>query len=132
MPQAVVLFDGVCNLCTGAVQFIIRRDPAGVFHFASLQSPAGAALAARHGIDAAALDTLILVEEGWAYQRSDAVLRIVARLSGRWPWLSWGRLAPRPIRDWVYGWVARNRYRIFGRREECLLMAPGWSQRFLQ
>jgi predicted DCC family thiol-disulfide oxidoreductase YuxK len=131
MPQAVVLFDGVCNLCNGAVQFIIARDPAGLFQFASLQSPAGAALAGRHGIDAAALDSVILIEAGRAYQRSDAALRIAAQLHGWWSWLRWLRLVPRPLRDWIYDGVARHRYRIFGRREECLLMLPGWQERFL-
>ena len=131
MPQAVVLFDGVCNLCNGAVQFIIERDPAGLFQFASLQSPAGAALAERHSIDATALDSVILVEAGRAYQRSDAALRIAAQLHGWWSWLRWLRLVPRPLRDWVYDWVARHRYRIFGRREACLLMLPGWQERFL-
>src|SRR3954468_13468896 len=98
----IVLFDGVCNLCNGAVQFILRRDPAERFRFASLQSPAGEALQTRLGIDPKALDSIVLVEgERW-YRESDAALRIAAGLSGPWKVAALLRLMPRPLRDALY------------------------------
>jgi predicted DCC family thiol-disulfide oxidoreductase YuxK len=127
----IVLFDGVCNLCNGAVQFILRRDPAGRFRFASLQSPAGEALQTRLGIDPKALDSIVLVEgERW-YRESDAALRIASRMSGAWKALGVLRVIPRPLRDPVYRWVARNRYRWFGKQETCWLPTPELRGRFL-
>ena len=129
--RAVVLFDGVCNLCNGSVQFIIRRDPAGRFRFASLQSEAGQALLRRHGLDPDDLSSVILVEDGRAYARSDAALRVARGLSGAWRAAGALRVVPRPLRDLVYGWVARNRYRWFGRREACMVPTPELRGRFL-
>jgi predicted DCC family thiol-disulfide oxidoreductase YuxK len=128
---AVVLFDGVCNLCNGSVQFIVRHDPAGRFRFASLQSEAGQALLRRHGLDPADLFSVILVEGGRAYARSDAALRIAWGLSGPVRAAGVLRVVPRPLRDAVYGWVARNRYRWCGRREACMIPTPELRSRFL-
>lgn len=128
---AVVLFDGVCNLCNGSVQFIVRHDPAGRFRFASLQSEAGQALLRRHGLDPDDLFSVILVEGGRAYARSDAALRIARGLSGPLKAAGALRVVPRPLRDAVYGWVARNRYRWFGRREACMIPTPELRARFL-
>jgi predicted DCC family thiol-disulfide oxidoreductase YuxK len=127
----VVLFDGVCNLCNGAVRFIVQRDRAGRFRFASLQSPAAAALLAPHGVDPAALGTVLLVEDGRVLSRSAAALRIARGLGGAWPLLSLFRGVPRPLRDGVYDYVARNRYRWFGRRETCMIPTPELRSRFL-
>ena len=127
----IVLFDGVCNLCNGAVQLILRHDPAGRFRFASLQSPAGEEIQTRLGIDPKALDSIVLVEgERW-YRESDAALRIAARMSGAWRALGVLRLLPRPLRDALYRWVARNRYRWFGKQETCWLPTPELRERFL-
>ncbi len=127
----IVLFDGVCNLCNGAVQFLLRRDPAGRFRFASLQSPAGEALQTRLGIDPKALDSILLVEgERW-YRESDAALRIASQLSGAWRMLGALRVIPRPLRDPLYRWIARNRYRWFGKQETCWLPTPELRGRFL-
>lgn len=128
---AVVLFDGVCNLCNGSVQFIVRHDPAGRFRFASLQSREGQALLRRHGLDPADLFSVILVEGGRAYSRSDAALRIAGGLSGGWRAAGALRVVPRPLRDLVYGWVARNRYRWFGRQDACMIPTPELRGRFL-
>ena len=125
----VVLFDGVCNLCNGSVVFIIRRDPRGVFRFAPLQSPAAASLL---GERAGTLpDSLVLVENGRLYTRSDAVLRIVRRLRQPWPLASALVELPAPLRDWLYAWVARNRYRWFGKRDVCMVPTPELQARFL-
>jgi predicted DCC family thiol-disulfide oxidoreductase YuxK len=131
-PPPVVLFDGVCNLCHGAVRFIIARDPAARFRFASLQSPVGQALLRDHRLGPGlGPDSLVLVEGGRAYTRSAAVLRIARGL--RWPWPAAGALAlvPRPLRDAAYDLVARRRYRWFGRQAECPLPTPDLARRFI-
>ena len=128
----VLLFDGVCNLCNGAVQFIIRHDPAGRFRFAALQSDTGERLLREMGLPPDKLDTLVLVEDGRAHQRSTAALRIARRLSGLWPALFYLFIwVPRPLRDLAYDFVARNRYRWFGQRDECMVPTPELRARFL-
>ncbi len=130
--HAVVLFDGVCNLCNGAVNFIIDRDPAGHFQFAPLQSEiARTALEAR-GRSALDLDTIVLLEEADVHLRSDAALRIARRLTGPWPLLSWALWLPRPLRDAVYDWVAAHRYNWFGKQASCRLPTPELRRRFLE
>lgn len=130
--HAVVLFDGVCNLCNAGVNFIIDRDPAAYFRFAALQSEAGSALRASCGIPAAAaLESLVLIEAGRCYRRSTAALRIARRLSGGWPLLYACMLVPRPLRDRVYDHIAANRYRWFGRRDHCRVPTAAWQARFL-
>lgn len=128
----VVLFDGVCNLCNGSVQFILRHDPEGRFRFAALQSEAGRRLLAHKGIDPSRLDSLVLLDaEGRCSVQSAAALQIARQLRG-WPRLAAPLiLVPRPIRDGVYRFVARRRYRWFGRRESCWLPTPELRQRFL-
>jgi predicted DCC family thiol-disulfide oxidoreductase YuxK len=131
----VLLFDGVCNLCHGVVQFILRHDPRGQFRFAALQSDAGQALLATHDLGSIAAgadpDTVVLVDGGRAYQRSAAVLQVAKRLG--WPWrlLTIGRILPLSWRDALYDYVARHRYHWFGHRNECLLPTPARQVRFL-
>lgn len=135
MP-ATILFDGVCNLCNGFVQFVIRHDPAGRFTFAALQSEASRQLLAAHGLSvpapAADPESVLLVEDGRLYSHSAAVLRIARHLGGGWALLAapaW--LLPTAARDAAYRFVARNRYRWFGRQQECLLPTPALRARFL-
>jgi predicted DCC family thiol-disulfide oxidoreductase YuxK len=130
--RSVVLFDGVCNLCNGAVQFIINRDRQGRFSFASLQSAAAQAHLRQFGLSTEAFDTFVLVEGGKAYTRSTAALRIARRLPGAWKLLYALVMVPRPVRDWAYGLVARNRYRLFGRRDACMVPTPELKARFLE
>ena len=113
------------------MQFILQRDRAGVFRFASLQSERGRALLVEHGLDPDQLDTVVLIEDGRAYLRSDVPLRVAPRLDGPWGWVSAFRVLPRGVRDRIYEWVAANRYRWFGKREECMLPRPEWTNRFL-
>lgn len=126
-----MLFDGVCNLCNRSVQCIIRHDPKGRFRFASLQSEVGRRLQAEHGLDPDAVNTIVLIEKGRAYTRSDAALRIARRLKvpARFWWPA--RFVPRQLRDAAYDWIGRNRYRWFGRREECMVPSPGVSELFI-
>jgi predicted DCC family thiol-disulfide oxidoreductase YuxK len=127
----ILLFDGVCNLCNGLVTFILRNDPRHRFRFASLQSPAGQALLARHGLPTADLDTVVLIEGSRAFIRSTAVLRTARRMGYLWPLAFVFILIPRPLRDLVYKLIGKNRYRMFGRREACMLPTPDIRARFL-
>ena len=132
MPHhPVLLFDGVCNLCNASVQWVLLRDPRGIFQFAALQSEAGQALLRRFGLSTSQYDTVVLIDGEQLYTRSDAALEIVRRLGGAWQLLYVFKLVPRGIRNAVYNWVARNRYRWFGHREECMLPRPEWRRRFL-
>jgi predicted DCC family thiol-disulfide oxidoreductase YuxK len=130
-PHPVLLFDGVCNLCNGSVQFILRRDPRARFRFASLQSAVGQRYLEELGVDRQAVDSVILVEGGRWYQESDAALRVVRILGGPWRVLGIFRMVPRPLRDRLYRLIARNRYRWFGKRETCWLPTPELRERFL-
>ena len=130
--RPVILFDGVCNLCDASVRFVIDRDPEARFRFAPLESPAAAALLARHGRTLpAAPQAVLLVEDGRVWEGSDAALRIARRLRG--PWRLAGALTavPRPLREAAYRLVARNRFRWFGRRESCRVPTPELRARFL-
>jgi len=127
----VVLFDGVCNLCHATVRFVLEHDRAGHFRFAPLQSELGRTLLGAHGLDADALDNVVLVDAAGAHVRSDAVLRILRELGAPWRWLAALRFLPRALRDRGYDWIARNRYRWFGKKDACPLPRPEWRDRFL-
>jgi predicted DCC family thiol-disulfide oxidoreductase YuxK len=128
---AVVLFDGVCNLCNRFVRFVVRRDPAGYFQFASLGSDAAVRMLGGGPVPDPLPDSVVLVENGQVFTRSTAALRIARRLTFPWP-LAYGLiLVPAPIRDLIYDTIARRRYRWFGRRESCMLPGPGLRDRFL-
>ncbi|MEF8776459.1 MAG: thiol-disulfide oxidoreductase DCC family protein [Haloarculaceae archaeon] len=127
----VVLFDGVCNLCTGTVQFLVPRDADGALRFAPLQSEVGADLLAACGLDPEGRESLLLVEDGECYRKSEAALRIAAHLDGAWPILRHLAVVPRPIRDAVYDVVARYRYDVFGRKERCMVPTDDLRDRFI-
>ena len=129
----MVLFDGVCNLCSGFVRFIVERDPTAHFRFASLQSEAGRALMREHGLEIGEGDpaSVVLVEDGRAYQRSTAALRIAWRLRFPWPLFAALVVVPRFVRDVVYDFVARHRYRWFGKKDVCMVPTPELRARFL-
>jgi predicted DCC family thiol-disulfide oxidoreductase YuxK len=139
---AIVLFDGVCNFCDASVNFVIEHDPGGYFKFAPLQSEAGTKLAAEYGLasrvadDAPGdgsipIDSVILIEDGEAYTHSTAALMVARRLSGLWSWTYAFIIVPSPVRDFVYRLFAKYRYRIFGRKDECMLPTPEVRARFL-
>lgn len=134
VSHPVVLFDGVCNLCNAAVQWLIERDPRGTFHYASLQSEAAGTLLSRHlGPDeiAALPDAIVLVDESGVHTRSSAALRIAGKLGFPWKALPAFFVLPRFVRDGIYDFIARNRYRWFGHREACMVPTPELSARFL-
>lgn len=127
----VLLFDGVCNLCNASVQWVLLRDTTGIFQFAALQSETGQALLRQNGLDAQNFDTVVLVDGQRVYLRSDVPLEICRRLGGLWSLLFVFKIVPRVLRDAIYAWIARNRYRWWGRREACMLPRPEWKGRFL-
>lgn len=130
--QPIILFDGVCNLCNGAVRFIIKRDKAGYFRFGSLQGEVGRQLFDRHFPNAGSrLDSIVLIEDERAFTHSDAVLRIARRLGPGWALLSLLRIVPRPLRDFVYRRIANNRYRWFGKQDRCMIPSPELKSLFL-
>jgi predicted DCC family thiol-disulfide oxidoreductase YuxK len=131
MGQPVVLFDGVCNLCNTAVQLIIKRDKKKLFRFASLQSEAGRALMKEYNFPAGELNSFILIDNGKAYSKSTAALKVAKKLSGIWPLLYTFMVIPKIFRDSIYGWVGRNRYKWFGKKEECMIPTPELKARFL-
>lgn len=133
VSSATILFDGVCNLCNGFVQFVIEHDAAGRFRFASLQSEVGQELLRAHGLQPQQEpDSVVLLEGGRAYTHSAAALGVLRGLGGIWGGVgAVGQLFPRFLRNAVYRLIARNRYRWFGRQEACWLPTPELKARFL-
>lgn len=127
--RPILLYDGVCNLCEGVVQFVLQRDAAGSVRFAPLQSRPGRALVER--FDLAGVDSVVLVEGTAAYTRSEAALRLCAHLDAPWRWLAALRVVPRPLRDPAYDGVARSRYSLFGRADRCRRPPADADERFL-
>lgn len=127
-----MFFDGVCNLCNGAVRFIAANDPQRNFRFASLQSPQARELLGASTAGTREPESIVLLAGGARYERSDAALHIALGLRAPWPLAFAAILMPRAARDAVYGWIARNRYRWFGRTDACALPPPGLRERFLE
>jgi predicted DCC family thiol-disulfide oxidoreductase YuxK len=128
--RPLFIFDGVCVLCSSGVRWLLRRDPAGRFRFATAQSPLGRAIYAHYGIEMD--ETYLLLDAGRVYVKSDGYLRIAAILGGSWRVLAaLARLIPRPLRDAAYDIVARHRYRWFGKTDYCALIPPEMKDRVL-
>jgi predicted DCC family thiol-disulfide oxidoreductase YuxK len=129
--QSIILFDGVCNLCNAAVQFVIKRDKKNQFLFASLQSETGSNFLKDYGLDSAVMNSFVLIENGKAYQRSKAALLVLKKLSGLWALFYGFIIVPTFIRDGVYNFISRKRYKWFGRQDECMLPTPELKAKFL-
>jgi predicted DCC family thiol-disulfide oxidoreductase YuxK len=127
----IVIFDGFCNFCSASVMFIIKRDPTGRFHFAASQSPAGKKLLERYGITGQAEHSIILIRGEQVFTKSGAALRIAGGLKGGWPLFSILRIFPPVFLDFLYGLLARKRYRLYGKREHCFLPDQHIKDRFL-
>ena len=129
--KSVLLFDGYCNLCSGSVVFILKRERKDTFRFASLQSAFAQNLLEEYRINGEAPDSIILIENNKVYYQSTAALRIVKQLKWPWPLIYGLIIIPRFIRDPVYGFIARNRYKWFGKREQCFMPGKDMSYKFL-
>jgi predicted DCC family thiol-disulfide oxidoreductase YuxK len=129
--KALVVFDGVCVLCSASARFILRRDHARRFRFATAQSPLGQALFRHYGLDAQSFETNLVLFEGRAYGKLDTVAVAGTLLGGVWRALALLRVLPHAVGDWLYDRVARNRYRLFGRTEHCMMPPPEWRDRFI-
>lgn len=129
--KPIILFDGVCNLCNSSVQFIIKRDSQAHFLFASLQSEIGQAILREFGLNTSDFDTFVLIENGKAYTKSTAALKVVKKLEGAWKYFYIFNVIPTVIRDLFYIFVAKNRYRFFGKKEYCMLPQPELKSRFI-
>lgn len=127
----IVIFDGVCNFCNGSVIFIINRDPGGVFSFTPIQSDLAKQLIDSYQIDNVGIDTFLLIKEGKCYIGTNAALEIAKDLTGHWYLFCIFKVIPRPIRDFLYRLFARNRYRIFGKREICIVPTQDIIDRFV-
>ena len=130
--KKIILFDGVCNFCDGAINFIIKHDKQDIFRFAPLQSELGKRLTSERGIDPEALESMLLIEPGVAYyQKSTAALEISKDLSGGYSLLKNFLFLPEGFRDGIYNVIAKNRYKWFGKKESCMIPTPELTSKFL-
>ena len=127
----IVVFDGVCNFCNGAVNFIIKRDPGGIFAFTPMQSELAQALTERFNVPNVGVDTFLLIKNDRCYVFSDAALEIAKDLTGLWFLFNVLKIVPRPIRDAAYKLFARNRYKLFGRTDSCMAPSADVRARFV-
>lgn len=130
--QKIILFDGVCNLCNKSVQFVLAHDRKQQFVFGSLQGKVGTAYLEQFKLPSNDLSSFLLVDEGILYTQSTAALRVLKQLGGGWQLLYAFIVVPRFIRDAVYDWISRNRYKWFGKMDSCWLPSPQWKNRFLE
>jgi predicted DCC family thiol-disulfide oxidoreductase YuxK len=131
MQQFIILFDGVCNLCNGFVQFVIKRDTQAQFKFAALQSDTAKALLIAHKIQIKDLKTVVFIENQKVYTQSDAALQIAKYLGSAWPLARILFVVPKFIRNGIYRFIAKNRYRWFGKTEQCMVPNANLKSRFL-
>jgi predicted DCC family thiol-disulfide oxidoreductase YuxK len=129
--QPVILFDGLCNFCNGAVNFVIKRDTKAVIQFAPLQSGKGRLFLRQFNLPPFDMKSFIFIEDGKMYMQSTAVLRVCRHLKGLWPLLYGFIIVPKFIRDGIYNWMAKNRYKWFGMREQCMIPSPEVRSRFI-
>jgi predicted DCC family thiol-disulfide oxidoreductase YuxK len=129
--KALIVYDGVCVLCSHAMRTIARRDSNGHYRFANAQSPVGQALLRHYGLDPDTVETVLLIERGRAYGKLDMVARVAARLGGIYRGLQLFAILPRSAQDWCYDRVANNRYRLFGRTDVCMMPDSEWRGRVI-
>ncbi len=130
--KSVILFDGVCNLCNGFVNFLILRDKKDKFQFGSMQSSKVKELLNQYQHRADDLSTVILIKHNKLYSQSSAVLKILRQMSGAWPLMYAFIIIPKPIRDFIYQIIARNRYTLFGKKDSCMVPNPRWKAKFIE
>ena len=129
--QPVLLFDGICNLCNGAVNFVIKRDKKAILKFAPLQSEVAKKLLEDFNLSHNEMKSFILIENNESYIKSTAALKVCRYLKNPWPLMYGFIIVPKFIRDGIYNWIAHNRYRWFGKKETCMIPTPELRERFL-
>jgi len=129
--KPIILFDGICNFCNAIVNFIIRQDKKNIFLFAALQSESGKQLLEEHKIDWKNTDSFVIIDNGKAYQRSTAALKVCSKLPWYWKWSQVFWIVPRFIRDAIYNFIAKNRYKWFGKKEACMVPTAEVRNKFL-
>lgn len=132
LPDRLILFDGVCNLCNSSVNFVIDHDPRALFSFASLQSDAGKEVLRQNALPERSLESVMLWQNGKLYKKSRAALEIARQLNGAWPALYGFIIVPAFLRNVVYDFIAANRYRWFGKKDQCRLPEPHLKRRFVE
>ncbi len=130
--QPIILFDGICNFCNSAVNFVIKKDKKGIVKFTPLQSNAGQQLLQQYNLPTEEMSSFVFIDEGKAYTRSTAAIKVCKYLSGLWPLCKVFIIVPKFIRDGLYNWIAKNRYKWFGERDACMIPTPEVRERFLQ
>lgn len=128
----LIVFDGVCVLCSGFARFVIRRDPEAVFRLTTAQSALGEALYRHYGLDPTEYETNIVIADGVAYGELHSAAQVLARLPAPWRWLRVMGWIPDPVGGWLYRRVALNRYRLFGKTDTCMIPPPAWQERFIE
>jgi predicted DCC family thiol-disulfide oxidoreductase YuxK len=130
--KGLIVFDGVCVLCTASARFVLKHDSGFAFRLTTVQSPLGQALFRHYGLDTTTFETNLVLVDGRAYGKLDSIAAVCGRIGGMWRLLSALRLLPRTFADWLYDRVAFNRYALFGRRDRCMIPPPEWRNRFLE
>lgn len=129
--QSIILFDGVCNFCNSTINFLMKQDTNGAFKFAALQSPAGQQILEQYQLPRENFESFLLIENGKVYKSSSAGLRLYNKLPWYWKWTQVFWIVPPFIRNGIYNFIARNRYKWFGKREQCMIPTPEMRSRFL-
>ncbi|HWI93377.1 MAG TPA: thiol-disulfide oxidoreductase DCC family protein [Flavisolibacter sp.] len=127
----VILFDGVCNFCNGAINFVLRQDRKKIFRFAALQSEAGQKLLQQYNLSTKDFDSFVLIDDDKVYKKSTASLRVMNKLPWYWKEVQLFRIIPTIFRDAIYDYIARNRYKMFGKKDQCMVPTPELRNRFL-
>lgn len=127
----VILFDGICNFCNGAVNFVLKQDKKGIFKFAPLQSQEGQKLLQRYSLSTKDLDSFVLIDKAKVYKKSDASLQVMNKLPWYWKATQLLKIIPAVLRDAVYDFISKNRYKWFGKKDHCVIPTPEMRSRFL-
>ncbi len=130
--KKIILFDGVCNLCNDAITFVIKRDPHDHFRYAPLQGETGAHFIKKYNIDTTKVDSIILIDQDNVYIKATAALKIACHLSGAYPLMRIFFIIPSFVRNWAYDYIAKNRYKWYGKKEACMIPTPELKAKFLQ
>jgi predicted DCC family thiol-disulfide oxidoreductase YuxK len=130
-PDSVILFDGVCNFCNSTVNFVLRQDKENIFLFAPLQSEAAQTLLKQHKLSKSNFDSFVFVDDDNVYIKSSAALKVMGKLAWYWQWTQLFWIVPKPLRDWVYNFISKNRYKWFGKQDQCMIPTQEVKNRFL-